>query len=104
MDRSLWTEVELGEGTAVVRLHGKGGVMEAQALREPLDELLSRDVQRVYLDVDELDYVTAHAVEAIVKGYAKTHEKGRVLILPPDRSGRPTRAEHRQTVVNSYAG
>ena len=83
MNGSPRIEVERKDLVAIVRLRGPARILETEPLRNCLDELLGQNVRRIFVDLEEMDYVGALAVAGVVAGYAKTHRESRILMLTP---------------------
>lgn len=73
--RVLGVQVEQLAGAAVMTLRGTAGILEAQQIRPWLDQLVSRRLPQIVVDLHAMDRVGAMAVAAVVGSYASQHRR-----------------------------
>ena len=73
--RVLGVQVEQLAGAAVMTLRGTAGILEAQQIRPWLDQLVSRRLPQIVVDLHAMDRVGAMAVAAVVGSYARQRRR-----------------------------
>lgn len=76
---TMQTSVEMRDDTAIVRLDGAVGILQAKRVEDTFRQLNAQGVRRIIVDVGRLNYVGALAICVVVAGF-RTRWPGRAPI------------------------
>jgi anti-sigma B factor antagonist len=74
-------DIEVEGVAAVVNLKGELDIAAAPALTKALDELATRDIRSVVLDLRGLDFIDSSGLRAILRADALARDNGHELLL-----------------------
>lgn len=74
---------QVGPAT-VVRVIGSAGMEEAERLRALIEDLVTRQVGIIVLDLADMDFICSLGLSAIISGHIKCrHYNGQIRLLKP---------------------
>lgn len=71
-EKPLTTVVRIENGTALVSIRGSGGVHHAEEILPMLETVVAQGIDRIVVDLGELEYPAALAVGAALAGFVKS--------------------------------
>ena len=83
-DMSMTLNVTETADAAVVRVVGSAGIVEADRIRETLNELVAREVPVIVMDLAGMDFVTSSVLGAMIDAHVHSREyHGRLRLVNP---------------------
>ncbi len=71
-EKPLTAVVRIENGTALVSIRGSGGVHHAEEILPMLETAVAQGIDRIVVDLGELEYSAAPAVGAVLSGFVRS--------------------------------
>jgi len=83
-ERALKLEVRQVGQAAVVHLAGSADIAEAERMRLRLEDLASRRISLIVLDLADMDFICSSGLGAIISAHIKCrHHQGKIRLAAP---------------------
>ena len=83
-EKPLELNVEDRGRAAVVRITGSAGMNEAEGLRRDLEQLASRAIPVIVLDLSDMEFISSLGLGAIISAHLKCrHHNGQIRLVKP---------------------